>query len=92
LAWVNRLDKRGCFGAKKEKKKETPIRSFPMHIRLARMFRLAQTFPASDYLRDIQTLENQQMIGHSPAYLFIASTEREQSLEATTPLGIARPP
>jgi hypothetical protein len=37
---------------KKEKKKETPIRSMPMYIRDREEKRQAPTFPAIDYLRD----------------------------------------
>jgi hypothetical protein len=37
---------------KKEKKKETPIRSKPMYIRAREEKRQATRFPAIDYLRD----------------------------------------
>jgi hypothetical protein len=52
LAWVNRLDKRVCLGAKKEKKKETPIRSMPLYIRAREEKRQALGFPADDLIRD----------------------------------------
>jgi hypothetical protein len=42
---------------KKEKRKETPIQSFPMYIRLTRDQTLVSGFPANDHSREIKTLE-----------------------------------
>jgi hypothetical protein len=42
----------GQKGDKKEKKKETPIRSLPMYIRLPRDQRQASTLPENVQFRD----------------------------------------
>jgi hypothetical protein len=44
----DKLSKMAGLGVKKEKKKETQIRSMPMYIRDREKKRLALTFPAID--------------------------------------------
>ena len=44
----DKLSKMAGLGAKKEKKKKTPIRSMPYYTRAREEKRQAQTFPAID--------------------------------------------
>jgi hypothetical protein len=48
FGWVESWSK----GRQKEKKKETPLRSRPMYIRLSRQLRQALGFPLPDCFRD----------------------------------------